>query len=62
MRLRDDKGMALPLVLIVMLVVTLLATAVLQFGVVESVQVSRNEKKCRHITWRAPALMPWQNI
>ena len=45
MRLRDNKGMALPLVLIVMFVITLLATAVLQYSIAESVQVSRNEKR-----------------
>lgn len=42
---RNNKGMALPLVLIVMLVATLLTTAILQFSVAELTHVSKTEKK-----------------
>jgi hypothetical protein len=42
--LRNEKGMALPLVLIVMVVLFILGVALLQYATTEAVQVSRSEK------------------
>ncbi len=43
--MRDDRGLALPLVLIVMLVLSLLGTAVWQYSVTDNIQVAREEKR-----------------
>ncbi len=43
--LRVEKGMALPLVLIVMVVLFILGSALLQYATTEAVQVSRSEKR-----------------
>jgi len=42
---KEEKGYALPLVLIVMVVLFILGTALIQYATTEAVQVSRSEKK-----------------